>query len=145
MAIVCCKCGYVGPRGVIVFSDSGGSREYCRVCKPSNNITPALNPFQDFTLQHVKDERGQKVKVNSLSELRAAEKRYNFALAVATDDGGTADKPPQHELHAGDITHGKPRIWNRDPSAYERPAGVSTGVAADSAETLVGRPNATHV
>jgi putative FmdB family regulatory protein len=102
---------------------------------------PSHNPYQDLTLNHVRDENGKPITVNSEAELRRMETKHNF---IHAETWGLKDAP-QHESWAGDITHGKPRVWNRDPSAYERPTGVSTGVAADSAETLVGKPNATHV
>lgn len=111
--------------------------------RPRQIIDDAKNPFQNFTLDHVRDERGQKITVNSLSELRAAEKRHNFCLAVASDDGGRADKPPQHEPWAGDIAHKYEKKWNRNPEAYkpENVTGVSAGIAQDQSGTLVDRPN----
>jgi hypothetical protein len=146
MSIRCLKCGRDEARGVVVFNGDGTTREYCNVHRPSRNITPALNPFQNFTLDHVRNERNEKVTVNSLSELRAAEKKFNFALAVASDNDGCADKPPQHCDWAGDISHGKKRVWNRDPAAYVKPSGVSVGNAADpKRDTLIERPNATHI
>lgn len=146
--ITCCKCpvGHnVHPRGVSYFRD-GTFVEYCKPHDPASRraLFAAKNAFEGFTVEHVRDEHGQKIKVNSLSELRAAEKRYNFALAVASDDDGRADKPPQHESWAGDISHGKSRIWNRDPAAYVNPTGVTVGNAADpKRDTLIDRPNAT--
>jgi len=148
--ITCSKCPKgrnVHPRGVSYFRD-GEFVEFCKPHDPANNraLVAARDVFEGgFELQ-VNDERGQRVKVNSLAELRAAEKRHNIAVAVFTDEGGKADKPPVHEKWAGDITHGKPRIWNRDPAAYAKPGGVSTGTAADPhKDTLVDRPMATHV
>jgi len=146
--ITCIKCPAgknIHPRGVS-YLRGGEFVEYCRVHDPASRraLTAARNAFEGMTLDHVKDERGQKVKVNSLAELRAAEKRYNFALAVASDDGGRADTPPQHEPWAGDITHGRKRYWNRDPAAYVKPSGVSTGTAADPhKDTIIDRPLAT--
>lgn len=122
--------------------------EYCKVHDPASQraLFAARNVFEGgMTLDHVKDKSGKKVVVNSLSELRAAEKAHNVALAVFSDNDGRADKPPQHESWAGDITHGKPRVWNRDPGAYANPSGISTGAALDPhKDTLVDRPNATH-
>jgi hypothetical protein len=148
MSIRCIKCPKdrnVHMRGVSYLRD-GSFVEYCRVHDPASQraLVAARNAFEGFTCEHVRNEHGQKVKVNSLAELRAAEKKYNFALAVATDDGGKADAPPQHLPWAGDISHGKPRVWNRDPSAYQNVAGVSTGLAADpKRDTLLDLPNAT--
>ncbi len=142
--IVCSKCGHQDVRGVIVFTPAG-TIEYCRIHVPRSvrsNPDVAKNPFENFTLDNVRDERGQKVTVNSIAELRAAEKRHNFALAVASDDGGRADKPPQHEPWAGDITHNYKRKWQRNPEAYkpENVTGVSAGVAQSTADTLVDHP-----
>jgi len=148
MSITCCKCPSdrnIHARGVM-YLRGGQWFEYCKPHDPESKraLTAARNAFENFTVEHVRDERGRKVKVNSLAELRAAEKRYNFALAVASDDDGRADKPPQHLPWAGDVTHGKKRVWNRDPAAYVNPGGVTTGVAADvHKDTLVDRPNAT--
>jgi hypothetical protein len=148
MAIICVKCPKgknKHPRGVSYFRD-GSFIEYCRVHDPANlgALTAARNLFEGFTVQHVHDENHKPIKVNSVAELRAAEKKYNFALAVMADDGGKADTPPKHCDWAGDISHGKPRVWNRDPSAYQNVAGVSTGLAADpKRDTLLDLPNAT--
>src|SRR5208282_6720890 len=72
----------------------------------------AHNPFQDLTLQHVRDEHGKPVKVNSERELHAAEKKYGF---VHNASWGMEKEPPQHEKWGGDITHGYKRKWNHDP------------------------------
>lgn len=149
MSIKCCKCPpgrNVHPRGVS-YLRSGVFVEYCKPHDPASRraLVAARNVFEGgMTIEHVRDERGRKPVVNSLAELRAAEKRYNFALAVLDDDGGRADKPPQHESWAGRIDHGKQRVWNRDPKAYESFDGVTTGIAADpKRDTLIDRPNAT--
>lgn len=148
MSIRCVKCPKdrdIHQRGVSYLRD-GEFIEYCRVHDPASQraLVAARNAFEGFTVQHVHDENRKPIKVNSLAELRAAEKKYNFALAVATDDEGKADTPPQHEKWAGDISHGKPRVWNRDPSAYADHTGVSTGLAADpKRDTLLDLPNAT--
>jgi putative FmdB family regulatory protein len=103
------------------------------------------NPYENLTLQHIRDENNKPITVNSEREMRAAEKRYNFVHAATW---GLENKPPQHESWAGDVSHGKPRVWNRDPAAYkpENVKGVSTGIAADPhKDTLVDRPNATVI
>jgi len=139
--IHCVQCGYEGPRGVVVFNNCGEPREYCQVCRPSNNVTPAKNPYQNFTLQHVRGRDGKPITINSQAELRRVEKEHNVALAVASDDGGRADKPPRHEPGAGDITRDYKRKFNRDPAAYKNPGGVSAGVAASANKTLASAPN----
>jgi hypothetical protein len=148
MPFICSRCpsdNNQHPRG-ISYLRNGVFVEYCRVHDPANRtaLTAARNMFEGFTLDNVHDEHGKKVTVNSLQELRVAEKRYNFALAVASDDGGTAATPPQHESWAGDLTHGYEKKWARDPKAYKSEAarkGVSTGVADNAEGTLANRPN----
>ena len=145
---ICSKCPPARnrhARGISYLRD-GEFIDYCCVHDPANRraLVAARNAFDNFTLDHVRDERGRKVTVNSIAELRAAEKRYNFALAVATDDDGKADAPPQHDKDAGNITKNYERKWARDPAAYNRPEaskGVSVGVARDADETLASRPN----
>ena len=111
---------------------------------PTASRANCTNPFENFTLEHVRDERGQKVKVNSLKELREAEKRYNFVLAGMSQDG-TPDAP-QHESWAGDIAHGYK--WKSEGGRELRhlpseQAPISLGRAADPSQTLKDRPNAT--
>jgi len=145
---VCCKCppgNNQHARGISYYRD-GEWVEYCRVHDPANlrALQAARNVFEGFTLEHVRDERGQKVTVNSIKELREAEKRHNFVLACATNDNGDTSQPPQHEPWAGDITHGYTRKFQRDPAAYKKPdahKGVSTGVADRPEGTLAHRPN----
>ena len=99
------------------------------------------DPYQDLTLQHVRDEHGKPIKVNSEAELHAAEKRYGF---VHNASWGTEKDPPQHEPWAGKIDHKYRRKWNRDPNAYGSESarkGVSAGVVSSAEETLAHRPN----
>jgi hypothetical protein len=119
--------------------------EYCRVHDPANRraLTAARNAFEGFTLDHVRDERGQKITVNSIKELREAEKKYDFVLDCATNDNGDTSKPPAHEPWAGQIDHDYVRKFNRDPEAYKRPEarkGVSAGVVDSADKTLVYHP-----
>jgi putative FmdB family regulatory protein len=60
-------------------------------------------PYNNLTLQHVRDEDGKPITVHSLKELRAAELKYGFVHAVTEDDA--IDLPPQNETWAGDIRH----------------------------------------
>jgi hypothetical protein len=156
MADICSKCGHETTRSTTVFDFDADRRllgkfVFCRVCRPSQSVDTAKNPFANLTLDHVKDERGQKVTVNSLKELRAAEKRYNFALAVASDDGGTAAAPPQHEAWAGNLGASYDKKFNRDPAAYSQvevdraAAEMGVGVALDPGSTLAEAQNKTGV
>ena len=102
---------------------------------------PSHNPYENLVLQHVRDEQGKPIKVNSEAELHAAEKRHGF---IHNASWGMEKEPPQHEKWAGRIDHNYTRKWNRDPAAYKSEAarkGVSTGVAAQPEGTLAGRPN----
>lgn len=144
----CQVCGIDTMRPKIILDPDGGRAVYCKRCTPRvhrmGSVDVAKNSFANFTLDHVRDEFGKKVTVQSIAELRAAEKRYNFALAVAADDGGGAAAPPQHESWAGDISHDYQRKFNRDPKAYKSSAataGVSAGIAASPKDTLVDHPN----
>jgi hypothetical protein len=140
--IKCCKCGHEGPRGVVVFTPSGDSREYCKVCRPSQHVNKAQNIWDNFTCQHMRDEKGKPIKVNSLKELREAEKRTNSVLAIMSDND--VSQPPQHEPDAGNIARKYKKKFNRDPAAYTAPKakeGVSAGIARSAGDTLAYRPN----
>lgn len=103
-------------------------------------------PFENFTLQNVHDEKGKKVVVNSLSELRAAEKKYNFSLDVASMDKPhrEADEAPQNLPTAGNIAADYDWKWcrteqDRAASMASPIVQVDVGVAASEAETLAGK------
>jgi putative FmdB family regulatory protein len=114
------------------------------------------NAFENFQLQHVHaknpdgsfkmDRRGKRVplKVNSLKELRQAEKDYHFSLAIASEDGSNVDDAPQSESWAGDVTHGYERQWAKSPEEWERSlrsnvVKMDVGIASSKEETLAGR------
>jgi hypothetical protein len=144
----CCKCDpskNQHPRGISYFRN-GTFVEYCRVHDPANRaaLVACRNAFEGFTIQHVHDERGKPIKVNSIKELRAAEKKHGFVLNCATNDNGDTSEAPRHESWAGDLTHGYKKKWQRDPDAYKSPEAqksVMAGVARSANETLAGRPN----
>jgi len=92
------------------------------------------NPYENLTLQHVRDEKGKPVVVNSLKELREAEKKYNFVHAVSSDD--QISEPPQHESWAGDVRHDYKWKWT-PPEEREDRTGVSVGSATRD-QLLVG-------
>ena len=101
----------------------------------------AHNPYAGLTLQHIRGEDGKPITVNSERELHEAEKRHGF---IHNASWGMEKEPPQHEPHAGDLTHAYRKKFNRDPEAYKRPdsrKGVSTGVVGSAVETLASRPN----
>jgi putative FmdB family regulatory protein len=88
---------------------------------------PAHNPFENLTLQHVRDENNKPVKVNSERELRAAEKKFGFvhhASHCLTQEA--LDTPPQHENWAGDIRHDYKWKWT-PPEQRDDMVGVNVG------------------
>jgi putative FmdB family regulatory protein len=103
------------------------------------------NPFENFTVEHIRDKKtGKKLKVNSLAELRAAEKKYHFSLDIASEDKPHKDEAPQHEKWAGDITADYEYKWARDPveraKAMASPiVNVDVGIARSEEETLAGK------
>lgn len=142
--MVCCICKREVSRGKITFDENGKNKaEYCLHCTPKafreSQAEPAKNMFENFRLDNVRDERGQNVVVNSLKELREAEKRHSFALACMSDDD--ISKPPQHEPDAGRIDRGYKRKFNRNPAAYGDTSGVEAGVVEKRSETLADHPN----
>jgi len=102
------------------------------------------NPFENFELANVRDEKGKRVKVNSLAELRAAEKKYNFSLDVANQDKPHDETPPTHEAWAGDITHDYSWKWSKNPAERAKSMAspivqVDVGIASSKSETLAGK------
>lgn len=95
------------------------------------------NMFENFTVQHVRDKKtGKPIVVNSLKELRAAEKEHNFALAIASDDNALAAQPPQNESWAGDVSHDYNWKWARDPKRHSDRGGVSVVKPGSKHEVL---------
>ena len=82
------------------------------------------NPYENLTLQHVRDEHGKPITVHSKKELHEAERKFNFVHAVSSDD--QIDLPPQNESWAGDVRHDYKWKWT-PPEDREDRAGVSAG------------------
>jgi putative FmdB family regulatory protein len=115
------------------------------------------NAFENFTIQHVHQKNpdgswkrdpktGKRVplRVNSLKELREAEKTYQFSLVIASEDGSNIDDPPTNTEWAGNIAHGYERQFAKSPEEWERSmrsdvVKVDVGIAASQKETLAGR------
>jgi hypothetical protein len=90
------------------------------------------NPYENFTIQHVKGKDGKAITVNSLKELRAAEKKHHFALAVASDENAAKSDAPTNDQWAGDIRHGYNWKFARDPKRHSDRDGVSAGATKRS-------------
>jgi hypothetical protein len=80
--------------GVYRISFQGGQwrGEECG-CARKYRIRTALNPFS-FVLDHVHDELGHKVRVESLAQLSAAEQRYGFESCVLNRDAQNFNDTP---------------------------------------------------
>lgn len=86
------------------------------------------NMYENFTVPHVRDKRtGKPIVVNSLKELRAAEKEHHFAYALASDDNALKSEAPLNTPWAGDIRHDYNWKWARDPRQQNDRRGVSVG------------------
>ena len=97
---------------------------------------PASNPYENLTLQHVRDEQGKPVTVNSLAELRKAEKEHGFVHAQSNAANDIPVEPPQHEKWAGDIRHDYEWKWT-PPEQRNDMTGVSAG-ATTKDQLLIG-------
>jgi putative FmdB family regulatory protein len=109
------------------------------------------NPFENFTVENIrvrdaKTGKQKKLKVNSLTELRAAEKEHHFSLDIASMDKPHDDKPPTNEAWAGDIVaaSGYEWKWVKDKEARAKSmaspiVSVDCGIAASQSETLAGK------
>lgn len=101
---------------------------------------PGHNPYENLTLEHVRDEHGKPIKVNSRKEMEAAEKKYKFvhhlSHAITPEQ---LDTPPLNETWAGDIrvSSGYEWKWERDPAKQNDTSGISVGVAATKEESLI--------
>lgn len=108
-------------------------------------------PFENFTVENVhvndaKTGKRKKLKVNSLAELRAAEREHHFSLDIASMDKPHDDKPPTNESWAGDIVQASGYEWKWAKDEQQRAksmaspiVSVDTGVAANEAGTLAGQ------
>jgi hypothetical protein len=76
-------------------------------CAKSYRIKTTINPFA-ITLDHVHDEFGQKVRVESIAQLSAAEKRFGFESCVLNrDQQNFNDVPEQKRYTVSDVHNWK--------------------------------------
>lgn len=155
---VCESCGNVFE--VLVLSVGDTSRRPCPRCSAPDTLQlislcafrmgeakfdmkrgRCHNPYENLILEHVRDERGKPIHVNSEAELHAAEKRYNF---VHNATWGTEAEPPKQEAWAGDIAHNYRRKWNHDDRAYSQSeidkVKRQSGWAESRGDTLADAP-----
>lgn len=69
-------------------------------CLREQALQTTVNPFSDLVLDHVFDERGQKVRVTSIHQLREAEKRYHFSHHVANSMEANFNSPTQQQAYS---------------------------------------------
>ena len=101
---------------------------------------PCSNPYENFTLRHVRDRDGKPLTVHSYAELKRKEKELGFIHAASNDDD--IGEPPQNEVTAGDIRRNYKWKWS-PPASRDDKVGVSVGVASDRAGTLIDLPDST--
>jgi hypothetical protein len=89
-----CDCGHDSSCFTINVSPRG-PRRICRACRSPRLRESVHNPFANLELTHATDESGQPVRVTSLRQLQAAERRYGFKSLVANEREADFDKPPQ--------------------------------------------------
>ena len=66
----------------------------CGCLKADRAVRSTASPF-NLTLDHVHDEWGNKLHVDNIQQLSAAEKRYGFQSVVLNSDEQNFDDPPQ--------------------------------------------------
>jgi hypothetical protein len=71
----------------------------CGCAKADAIIRSTANPYSDLTLDHIYNEKGEKVRVTSVHQLREAEKRYEFSHHVANHYEKNWDTPKQQQVY----------------------------------------------
>ena len=66
-------------------------------CLAADRVPRGTENVFDITFQHVNDEFGNRLKVHSIRELEAAEKRLGFQSVVLNSDAQNFDDPPQQK------------------------------------------------
>lgn len=89
-------------------------------CVAADMIPKSCRNAFDLTLDHVSDEFGHKLHVNSIRELSAAEKRLGFQHVVLNQDRQNWDDPPQQRPITVADVH---RFKYSDRQRYERRFG----------------------
>jgi hypothetical protein len=92
---VCDACGIPVHRTRLVQSTGKWLGFDCG-CLSEEIVKTTVNPYADLTLDHVHDERGQKVRVTSKRQLHEAEKRYHFKHHVANMNEANFGVAPSH-------------------------------------------------
>ena len=88
-----CDCGHDSPHYSIRVTRLG-ARSCCRSCRYPTSHSVA-NPYTGLMLDHVHDEHGQPLRVDSMRQIHEAEKRLRFKSLVANERSADFDKPPQ--------------------------------------------------
>lgn len=115
-----CDCGHESSCFTINVSPRG-PRRVCRNCRSPRVRESVFNPFASMELEHAHDELGQPVRVSSLRQLQAAERRYGFKSLVANEREADFDKPPQ----------------TRDKDLFEETSAAGNWLYPEIAEGLI--------
>lgn len=88
-----CDCGHDSPHYSVRITRMG-ARTCCRACRYPT-VRSIANPYTGMILEHVHDDHGQSLRVDSIRQLQDAEKRFRFKSLVANERSADFDKPPQ--------------------------------------------------
>lgn len=88
-----CDCGHEAS-SYAIRPTRMGMRTCCRQCAHPP-VRSVANPYAGLTLDHATNEQGNPVRVDSLRQMREAEKRFKFKSLVANERSSDFDKPPQ--------------------------------------------------
>lgn len=103
MANICSNCGVSVYRTIFNVAKKQWLGVECGCTRRARAQASTQSVFS-ITFDHVHDEFGQKLKVGSLRELSAAEKRLGFQSVVLNSDAQNFDDPPQQrKLEVADI------------------------------------------
>ena len=100
MSQTCDRCGVVVYRRILRLEAPYKGQFHgvdCGCMKKPRELADSTVSSFDLTLDHVHDEFGQKLRVHSIRELSAAEKRLGFQSVVLNSDAQNFDDPPQQK------------------------------------------------
>ena len=103
MANICDGCGESVYRTILNTAKRQWLGVECGCTKKAREIVNVNTAFA-ITFDHVHDEFGQKLRVENLRQLSAAEKRYGFQSVVLNADAQNFNDPPQQKpINVADV------------------------------------------
>lgn len=95
MSVICEDCKHETNRYVTKFFGDR-AKTTCFVCEhPPAQSHNVGSRFSELVLDHVTGDDGKPLRITSIHQLRAAEKKYKFRSVVGNEDECNFDKPPQ--------------------------------------------------